>query len=118
MFGVADMQTSTAATGAKAAVGIERVVECGHQLLREAPCRRLQKSAIAVPSPVKLTECRKHLLRLEKDHLIGPRRRVNLPNSSMGNVCGMYTRLHKAAVIAEILSRKRTCRTQGHPSPA
>jgi hypothetical protein len=34
-----------------------------------APCRRLQKSAIAVPSPVRLTECRKHLLRLEKDHL-------------------------------------------------
>jgi hypothetical protein len=66
----------------------------------------LRKSAIAVPSPVRLTECRKHLLRLEKDHLISPRQWVNLPNSSMGSVCGMHTRPHKAAVIAEILGRK------------
>src|SRR5258708_5917736 len=49
MLGFADMPAAAATVGAKAAVGIERVVEGGHQLLPFGGVSTPPKSAIAVP---------------------------------------------------------------------
>jgi hypothetical protein len=48
VLGFADMQAAVAAARTKSAVGIERVVECGHQLLPVGAVSA-SRSAIAVP---------------------------------------------------------------------
>jgi hypothetical protein len=49
MLGFADVLAAVAAKRAKAAVGIERVAECGHQLLLVGAVPAPSKSANAVP---------------------------------------------------------------------
>jgi hypothetical protein len=77
MLGLTDMLAASAAARAKATVGIEGVIECGHQLLRVGALAALPEKCNRCAITKTLTKCRNHLLHLAKKHLAG---RANRPD--------------------------------------
>src|SRR5882724_970608 len=106
VLGFADMSTTTATAGAKSAVGIEGVVEGGHQLLPVGVVSTPPKSAIAVPLLVNIDIMSQVVRRPRPQTRKLPRHWLFLKSGwrhFFGVGQRMYTKPSKAAWAAAIL---------------